>query len=96
MTVYVHVENRAINIGTHSHVAPQTAAGERTWTFDCTPECETRVLRDVEHCARAADGVPQTEAEKRSAQQMEESAKRDVSRLAMALGQLAESQSIGA
>ena len=91
MTVHVHASNQAIHYGDHHHAAPEDLAEtDRTWSFSCTPDCEARVMKDVEHTAPSAAGVPLTVAEKQEADVLEKTARKDVSMLAMALGELAK------
>lgn len=93
MTVHLHRDNEGVTIGQHSHTRPaDLGLDERTWSYSCHALCEERVLKDVEHSARHAGGVPQTVTEAAEAEQLNEAAKRDVSRLALALGQLADAQ----
>ena len=88
MTVYVHRNNRAVGYEEHFHEAP--AQPGRTWTFDCTPECEERITRDVEHAGRNEASVPLTVEETAEEEQLETTAKKDVTKMAMALSELAK------
>jgi hypothetical protein len=88
MTVYVHKNNRAVGYGDHFHEAPAKIPG-RTWTFECTPECEERVLADTEHSGRNEASVPLTVEETAEEEQLSQTAKKDVTKMAMALSELA-------
>ncbi len=66
MTVYVHRGNASVQIGgqDHAHTRPEhMSENERTWPVDC-PQCEARILHDVEHSALSPDSVPLTPSEK--------------------------------
>jgi hypothetical protein len=97
MTVYLHNDNMEVASGDHNHHRSEaTEQGDRTWALTCPqPGCEDRILHDVEHSARHAAGVPQTVDELAAAEHLEEAAKRDVSKLALALGQLADREAVG-
>jgi hypothetical protein len=94
MTVHVHKDNGTVGYGDHFHEPPAEIEG-RTWTFDCTPECEARILRDVEHTGRTVASVPLTEDEKAEEELLEASSRKDVTKLAAALGQLANAGAKG-
>jgi len=88
--VHVHNDNAEVVVGNHRHRQSEALERtERTWVFDCAPECEERVLRDVEHSAVHAGGVPLTVDEAAYAAQLADAAERDVSKLARALSALA-------
>lgn len=91
MTVFVHGLTTEIVAGDHSHVVPDGYSMEesRTWSFDCSRDgCELRVLRDVEHVANTAEGVPLTELEKVRAERMQAQANESMAQMAMGLGKL--------
>lgn len=91
MTVHVHRCNKSISRGDHIHRAPTDLPDEqRTWEFDCTPECEERTLKAVEHTARHAAGVPLTVDEGAEADIQTDRGKKDVADLATSLAQLAK------
>jgi hypothetical protein len=90
MTVYVHKNNGTVGYGTHHHEAPAKIEG-RTWSFTCKdPGCEERILRDVEHSARSEGSVPLSEEEKAEEEMLSQTAKKDVTQMAMALSELAK------
>jgi hypothetical protein len=95
----IHLHNDIIEVdsGDHSHHRSEAVEqGERTWSLSCDKAgCEERLLADVEHTARHSAGVPLTVEEQASAERLEEASKRDVSRLALALGQLADREAAG-
>jgi hypothetical protein len=96
MTVHIHNDNMEVASGDHSHHRSEAVEqGERTWTIECSQECEDRILADVEHSSRHAAGVPLTVDEAAASDRLEEASKRDVSRLALALGQLADREAAG-
>lgn len=84
MTVYVHKINGTVGYGDHHHDAPADIVG-RTWTFECTPECEERIVADVEHTGRNEASVPLTIEEEAQEEQDTRTANRDVAQLAAAL-----------
>jgi len=94
MTVHVHAADRAVGYGTHWHYAPEVDNDHlgRTWSFDCTPECEARILRDTEHSGPNAAGVPLTREETDEQEAIEQMGKKDVTQMAMAMTQWAKSQ----
>ena len=89
MTVHVHKINRTVGYGNHFHEAPADVT-ERTWTFECTPACEERILRDIEHSGRNEASVPLTVEEEAQEEQDTRTANRDVANLASALGKMAK------
>jgi hypothetical protein len=94
--IHVHTDNNEIAVGTHvHHQSDAVERTERTWALRCTPECEERVLRDVEHSANHVDGVPLTVSELTMVDAREQASQRDVSRLARALNALAVEQAGG-
>jgi hypothetical protein len=91
MTVHVHRQDSAVGYGNHHHEAPPDSL-DRTWSFDCTPECETRILRDVEHTGRNEASVPLTVEEVQEQEALETMGKKDVTQMAMAMTQWAKGQ----
>lgn len=92
MTIHVHRVNGSVGYGSHRHSIPaDTPDEDRTWSFSCTPECEERIMRDVEHVARNADTVPLTVEERAQAEVQERVAHADVANMASALASLAKS-----
>jgi hypothetical protein len=67
----------------------------RTWSFDCKPACEARVVKDLEFAAGTANGVPLTQEEQADKAALSEAAQRDVSKLAMALSHMADREAAG-
>lgn len=95
MTVFIHKDMDAVSFGEHEHLrehAPEGQGDERTWALTCSAECEERVLRDMEHSSRHPGGVPLTVAEKAEAEAFDRAAQKDVSKMAMALAQMAKEQ----
>ena len=88
MTVYVHRDNERVGYGEHFHTRP-SGTETRTWSFDCTPACEERIIRDVEHTGRNEASVPLTVEELAEEEQLEVTSKKDVARLARTLGHIA-------
>jgi hypothetical protein len=88
--IHVHTDNHEVAISDHFHrQSDAVERTDRTWVLRCTPGCEDRILRDVEHSATHAGGVPLTVAEMAIAEAASEASQRDVSRLATALNALA-------
>lgn len=91
--IHVHTDNQEVAIGDHVHrQSDAVERTDRTWAFRCTPECEDRILHDVEHSATHAPGVPLTVAELAMAEAASEASQRDVGALASALNALAVEQ----
>ena len=91
MTIYVHRDTAAIAYGDHSHPRPnELPEDQRTWSFNCTPECEQRVLLACEHTARSAESVPETPAEKNETELINRGAARSWGELMAELSGLAK------
>lgn len=91
MTVHVHRSVTGVAAGDHSHHAPRHMNDEeRTWSFTCRPACEAQVLKGASFVASHPGAVPNTPDEDVAAQRLDEMSRRDVSKLALALGQLAD------
>lgn len=89
--VYVHRNITSVGYGDHTHVAPPAdpdAPPTRCWSFECTPQCEERILRTVEFSGRTDASVPLTVEERAAEETFTASAKADVTNLAAALAQL--------
>lgn len=98
MTVHVHRTVGSVGYGEHHHhrsdalAVAGSEADPRTWQFDCTPDCEKRICKDVEFTGRSAGGVPLTVEEKAEAEHHERAAQKDVNMMAMAMAAWAKSQ----
>ena len=91
--IHVHTDNTEVAISDHFHrQSDAVERTDRTWALRCTPECEERILHDVEHSATHADGVPLTVAELAMAEADSERSQRNVGDLAAALNALAVEQ----
>lgn len=87
MTVYLHSSVHSIATD-HQH-QPTGKVKDRTWSFNCTPQCERDVIDRYEFAAANAGGVPLTEAEKAVEQDLAAKSSVEVGKMAAALAELA-------
>lgn len=66
--------------------------GDRSWGVSCKPQCENRILRDVEFASRQPDGVKQTLDEQTASAVAEREVNKDVASMARALSDLVKGQ----
>ncbi len=92
--VHVHNEVHSIGSGEHRHnkTDKNSKAGQdgRTWSFSCTPECESQVIKASEFAAGHSGGVGFTRAEQLEAQDLEKRSHLEVGRLTAALAEIAK------
>jgi len=95
MTVHVHgTISEIVATDDHRHLRDKKKRDhsndtERTWAFDCTPECEEQIIRTQEFTSNHPGGVPLTLAETQLKDDLEAASRVETARLSRALADLA-------